>query len=157
MKCFSFQRYIFVGTRANNTGGLKEGFKHKCVHLNDFWRRERWSSWMLQKIQTLSHFPCNLPSVRQNGFLRCILQGTWEGTSNIFIWLWNTDIYTTDLCNQVQIELSRWKTSIKECINQITFDKAMLRNYQIVRIVLFLWMVLNLSFIRVCYYAYFIL
>lgn len=142
MEVYFFKCNIIVVTRANNTGRHKEGFKYKCLHHNDFWRRERWSNWMLQKIQTLSHFPCYIPSIRQNGFLRSILRGSWQKTSNIFIWLGDTDIYTTDIFNQVQIELSHWKTSIKECLNQITFNKSMLRNYQSVRIVLILRMVL---------------
>lgn len=108
---------------------------------------------MLQKIQTVSHPPCYLPSSRQNGYK--VLE---KELQFIFIWLWNTDIYPTNPCNQVQNELSRWKTSIKECTNQkITFDKAMLRNYQSVRTVFILWMFLKLLFVPVDYYAYFTL
>lgn len=157
MEVYLFKCNVFVVTRANNTGGRKEGYKYLCLLHNDVWRRERWSSWMLQKIQTLSHFSCYLPSIRQNGFLRSFLQRYGEWTSDVFIWLGNTDIYTTNIFNQVQIELFPWKTSIQECIDQITFDKKMLRNYQNVRIVLFFWIVLKLSFIYVYYYVYFTL
>lgn len=127
--------YIFVGMRSNNTGRHKECFKYRCLHHNDLCYRERWSNWMLQKIQILSNISCYLPSIRQNGFLRSILQSSGQKSPNVFIWLGHADIYTADLCLEVQTELSHWKTPIKESINKITFDKAMLGNYQSVRII----------------------
>lgn len=133
MEVYLFKCNIFVVTRANNTGRHKKGFKYGCLHHNDLWYRAKWSNWMLEKIQILSHVPYYLTFIRQNGFLRSILQSSGEKSPNVFIGLGNTDIYTTDICNQVQIELSHWKAPIEECINEITVIKAMFRNNQRVR------------------------
>lgn len=133
---------IIVGASWQNTEHNEKNFKCTCFFHDGFRWWERWSYEMLQKTQNLCPFPCYLSNIRQHGVLRSILQRSEQKSPNVFIWLGNTDIHPTDLCNQVQTELPHWKTQVKKCSNEIAVNKAVLGNTQLVR---FLSYVCNLK------------